>query len=88
MSLTTSLTFDVVRSGGSKAWEQLETDSAKQHLAEEQTERVREFLAEEQIHGSEEGGEHIEEIGGARQKRKRNGGDKKMSLRDGPHKTK
>ena len=60
-----------------KVWEQLDTDSAKQRLAEEQTERVREFLVEEQIHGGEEGGEHIEEICGARQKRMRNGGDKK-----------
>ena len=61
-SLTTTLTFDVVRSGDSRVWEQLDTDSAKQRLAEEQTERVREFLAEEQIHSGEEGGKHIEEI--------------------------
>ena len=74
--LTTSLTFDVVRSGGSNPWEQLVTDSAKQ-LAEEQTERVRAFLMEEQIYGGEEGGEHIEKITGAGQKRKRHGGDEK-----------
>ena len=75
--LTTSLTFDVVLSGGSKVWEQLDTDSAKQRLAEEQTERVREVLVEEQIHRGEEGGEHIEEISGAGQKRRRHGGDEK-----------
>ena len=56
---------DVVQSGDLRVWEQLDTDSAKQRLAEEQTERVREFLMEEQIHCGEEGGEHIEEISGA-----------------------
>ena len=76
-SLTTSLMFDVVQSGDSRVWEQLDTDSAKQRLAEEQTERVREFLMEEQIHGGEEGGEHIEAISGAGQKRRRHGGDEK-----------
>ena len=75
-SLPTSLTFDVVRSGDSNPWEQLVTDSAKQ-LAEEQTERVREILMEEQIHCGEEGGEHIEAICGAGQKRRRHGGDEK-----------